>query len=272
MADEMRQKSSISRSVLRTKQRKLNELEKKATDGLALAKREFVQKLENRVEAKLMTKDEAVDVVIVLTLFGEFRGGRQKAYDFFPRSPAHLFWMTKALEERPRSKDSDGSPRFNNHRLSIYLPSVGKKGEDTSSFLQATAAGAAMAKLQWSCWNTSASNSNLAAMLDPDREGTAGKTAMKAITHFLDKYRANHYEIVGDDPHIDHYDSPTAYYPVGYLTEKISSVRNHDKQREVLWKELKDHVNFQGMSIPTIRDKSLNLEYDVDPRVFIGGR
>ncbi len=273
MSEELRQLGSKgSRSLLRTKQRKLSELEKKAGDGLARAKREFVQKLEKRVEAKLMTESEAVDVVIALTLFGEFRGGRQKAYDFFPRSPAHLFWMTKVLEERSVSKDPDGSPRFNNHRLSIYLPSVGKKSEEISSFLQRTAAGAAMAQLQWSCWNTSASNFNLASMLDPDREGSSGRTAMKAIAHFLDKYRANHYEILGNHPHIDHYDSPTAYYSVGHLSEKISSVRDRDKQRQILWGELKNHVSFVGMSIPTIRDKSLNLEYDVDPRVFIGGR
>jgi hypothetical protein len=230
------------------------------------AKLDLIQKMKERTQAKTMTEKEASDLLLTMTLFGELRGGRVKKSggkeitEFFPRNPAHLFWMTKVLEGRLNT----GEKRFSKRRVSIYLPQIADHEDGTIDWLSRSIGGVALAQNQLSSWNATSSNKNLAVMLDPSREGEAGKQALNEIITFVNDYRGGQYEIMGEDPHICSYDSPSCYFSLLQMEGK-----SYDELSAKLIETKR--AKFNPVALPVIRNKRTGKEYAVDGRAFIGG-
>lgn len=219
----------------------------KTVPTLATAKREFLLGLQKKVNSGDISQAAAVQLLSAVTLFGEFRG---------VKNPSSKFWMLKILDERVRQYD------VRNTR--IFLDDTSGEGGKAIDWLKGTRAGAALAKNQFSSWKVMADNNTLRAMLNPSREKTAGRAAYRSMAKFIVDFDKSRYKILGKDPQVTLYDSPTAYFDMNSL-QNMGYENTSNAMREHA-----PHINSM-IRMPKIKDTMTGEIYE-DWMTLIGGR
>ncbi len=165
----------------------------------ATAKIQLMEHLSALLKKDPSLKDDVLDYVAALTLFGEFRGDAH-------RNPATLFHTLSSLDNRA------AAPRGYNKKA--YFEESLPKSMNTD-WLSGTIAGVALAKKQYSTWDAAQDDENLVTILN---RGSVASSLRKnhdrifnEILTFIADYRYDRYEIAGNRPgDIMNYNSPIA--------------------------------------------------------------
>jgi hypothetical protein len=223
----------------------------KIVSTLDKTKSELLKNLYKKTEAEMGSKtgepakraveEKASRMLTALSLFGEFRGGRD-------RRPAHVFWVMEILKNRAHSRS------FENRR-SVKLGKM--------NWLNGYLGGAALSPDQFTSWNASNVNNlfSIVAQRDPVYSAKAivgseraGGHALQELVRMMSEVEAGIWEpvdkdtngqwIVVDAPYMDHYDSPQTHPTVRY---------------------------YRPIHVPAVRNKITGEISEINPQAFEGG-